>query len=736
MKKTFFIKGMHCASCVYVNEKALKAIAGIRDAQINLATQKATVELERDIPNHVLAEAIAKVGYQAVFEEGKDSIDHLAKEEKKKELKILKTKTILGLILSALIVWGSFPGLMNFSPSLVKNFYFQFILATVIQFYLGLQFYQAAIPALKKRLANMDTLVMIGTTAAYLYSTAMVFSPSFFKKIVGEPMPYFDVSAVIIALILLGRYLEAKAKAGTNEAIKRLISLQPKTARVIRQGKEVDLPIAEVLVGDKILVRPGEKIPVDGVIIEGQSTIDESMVTGESIPVDKKKGDLVIGGTMNKMGSFYMEAKKVGKETMLSQIIELVEEAQASKAPIQRQVDIIASYFVPIVIILAIFTFVLWYLLPFGGFLKAMLNAIAVLIVACPCAMGLATPTAIMVGTGQGAKLGILFKDAQSLELATKIKAIIFDKTGTLTKGQPEVKEIILADEKLKKEVFGENKFLQIAASLEYHSEHPLALAIVNFAKKKKLAFLKVKNFYAKAGFGVEGEIEGKKFFLGKISSQEGEITIAKKLKNEGKTVVYLYQEKKLMGILALADSLKDSAKKAVEALKSKGVDVWMITGDNKQTALAIGKELNLSKERVIAEVLPQEKEKWVKKVKDELGGKKALVAFVGDGVNDAPALAASDVGIAMGSGTDVAIETASMVLVNKDLLTIVKAIELSKRTLQTIYLNLFWAFIYNILLIPLAIVGKITPIFASAAMAFSSISVVSNSLLLKKRQV
>lgn len=736
MKKTFFIKGMHCASCVYVNEKALKAISGVKEAQINLATQKATVELEKDIPNKILAEAIARVGYQAVFEEVENSIDNLAEEEKKKELKILKTKTILSLILSALIVWGSFPGLMNFSPSLFKNFYFQLILATMIQFYLGFQFYQAAIPAFKKRLANMDTLVMIGTTAAYLYSVAMVLFPSFFKKIVVEPIPYFDVSAVIIALILLGRYLEAKAKAGTNEAIKRLISLQAKAARVIRQGKEIDLPIEEVLVGDKILVRPGEKIPVDGLIIEGQSTIDESMVTGESIPVDKKKGDLVIGGTINKMGSFYMEAKKVGKETMLSQIIKLVEEAQASKAPIQRQVDIIASYFVPIVIILAIFTFVLWYLLPFGGFLKAMLNAIAVLIVACPCAMGLATPTAIMVGTGEGAKLGILFKDAQSLELATKIKAIIFDKTGTLTKGQPEVKEIILADEKLKKEAFNEEKILQIAGSLEYHSEHPLALAIVNLAKKKKLTFLKVKNFYAKAGFGVEGEIEGKRFFLGKISSEEGEIEIAKRLKKEGKTVVYLYQEKKLIGILALADSLKDSAKKAVEVLKSKRIDVWMITGDNKQTASAIGKELNLSKERIFAEVLPQEKEKWVKKVKDELVGKKALVAFVGDGVNDAPALAASDVGIAMGSGTDVAIETASVVLVNKNLLTIVEAIELSKKTLQTIYLNLFWAFIYNILLIPLAIIGKITPIFASAAMAFSSISVVSNSLLLKKRKV
>ncbi len=504
---------------------------------------------------------------------------------------------------------------------------------------------------------------------------------------------------------------------------------------MIRQGKEIDLPIEEVVVGDKILVRPGEKIPVDGVIIEGQSTIDESMITGESIPVDKKKGDLVIGGTINKMGSFYLEAKKVGKETMLSQIIKLVEEAQASKAPIQRQVDIIASYFVPIVIILSIITFVVWYLIPGGGFVRAMLNAIAVLIIACPCAMGLATPTAIMVSTGKGATMGILFKDAQSLELAAKIKAIIFDKTGTLTKGQPEVKEIVLTKENLDDQEINKEKILQIASSLEYHSEHPIAKAIVNFAKSKKIKFLKINHFKAQSGFGVEGEINGKKYFLGKMFSEKDEIEESKKLKQEGKTVIYLYQEKKLMGVISLADTLKDTAKKTIEVLKSKNIDVWMITGDNIQTAISIGKELGLSKEKILAEILPQEKEKWLRKVKEELKGIKGLVAFVGDGINDAPALAASDVGIAMGSGTDVAIETATVVLVNKDLSTIVKAIDLSKKTLQTIYLNLFWAFFYNILLIPLAMIGKVSPIFASAAMAFSSVSVVSNSLLLKKRR-
>ena len=658
-----------------------------------------------------------------------------------------------------LIVWGSFPGLMEFSPLILKNFTFQFILATIVQFWGGWQFYQAALAALKNQIANMDVLVSLGTTVAWGYSTVVVFNPKFFSAAGIEPMPYFDVSAIIIALVLLGRYLEAKAKFKTSEAIKKLIGLQAKTAKVIREGKEINIPIEDVVIGDIIRVRPGEKIPVDGKIIEGESAVDESMVTGESMPVDKKVGDFVIGATINKTGSFLMKAEKVGSQTFLSQIISTVEKAQASKASIQRLADVVASFFVPIVIILAITTFVVWYFLPNGGLVRAMLNAIAVLIVACPCAMGLATPTAIMVASGIGASIGVLVKDAQALELSGKIKTMVFDKTGTLTKGKPEVTDIIAIDSatqflshesltsafggvpsKVKKLLSPHQiTILKLAASVEKHSEHPIGEAIVEKAKLESLKVFKVIKFKSLIGKGVEGEINGKKVYVGKLLDKNDKVEEGGILEEQGKTVVYVYLDGKLVGLIAIADTVKETAFETIKLLKKMGIEVYMITGDNKKTAQAIGKKVGISSDKIFAEVLPQEKEEIIRKLKLSFNHQSPtanITSFVGDGVNDAPALAAADIGMAVGSGTDIAMETASITLINNDLRSVIRAINLSKKTIKTIKLNLFWAFIYNIILIPVAMMGKINPIFASAAMAFSSISVVLNSLRLSKAKL
>ena len=722
IKQTFAIKGMHCASCVYTNEKALKAIPGVTDAAVNLASGKATLTTDSKVEKNKISDAIKSVGYQAMFE-SEESLDEKIKTEKIKELKNLRIKVFVSLSLGAIIVWGSFPGIMNFAPEIFKNFNFQFVLATVVQFWAGRDLYQAAISSLRHRIANMDTLVVIGTTVAFIYSTFVTFFPKFFMDLGIEVMPYFDVSTVIIGLILLGRYLEAQAKAGTGEAIKKLIGLQAKTARIIRNKKEIDISINEVVVGDLIRVRPGEKIPVDGVIVEGESAIDESMVTGESMPSTKYKGDTVIGATMNRSGSFIYKATKVGKDTLLSQIIKLVEEAQGSKAPIQRLADIISSYFVPIVIMLAIGTFVGWYV--FGSspiFVHAMLRAISVLIIACPCAMGLATPTAIMVGTGIGAQHGILIKDAESLETAHKVNTIIFDKTGTLTKGKPEVTDVI-------SNIKNKNDLIQLVASIEKNSEHPLGEAIVKKAEEKKLVLSKVEGFKSITGQGVEGMVSGKKVYVGKLLATD-KYDDGEKLKDQGKTVVYVYINSKLSGLIAIADTIKESSLEAILSLNKMGIETVMITGDNEATARAIGEKLGIKK--VLAEVMPQDKEREVKKFQKE--GK--IVAMVGDGINDAPALAAANIGIAMGSGTDVAIEAAGITLVNKNLQSVTSAIKLSKQTMRTIKLNLFWAFAYNVVLIPVAMIGLISPILASGAMAFSSISVVTNSLFLKKANI
>lgn len=742
VKKSFSIKGMHCASCVRVTERALKKTPGVKDAVVNLATAKATVTYDKDYCTlEQLAESVSKTGYMLELEE---KTDEVVKEEKRKELKNLRNKVIVSLGLGGLILWGSFPGLMETAPEILKNFFVQLILATPVQFWAGSAFYKATIPSLKNRTANMDTLVTLGTTVAYLYSAVVTVFPDQVISAGVDPMPYFDVATIVVGLILLGRFFEAKAKAGTSEAIKKLIGLQARTARLVKLGKDIDVPIEQVQMGDVIRVRPGEKVPVDGVILEGDSSIDESMITGESIPVDKAKGDTVVGATMNKSGTFTYKATKVGSETMLAQIIKLVEEAQGSKAPIQRLADLVSSYFVPIVIMLAFFTFGIWYI--FGGqyaFLFALLNTVAVLIIACPCAMGLATPTAIMVGTGLGAQHGILIKDAESLEIANKIKAIVFDKTGTLTKGKPEVTDIIgvgnhgsvTRDEK---------KLLHLAASIEKGSEHSLAEAIVNKAEEKKLTLSKVEKFQAIAGHGVKGLLNKQKVFFGNKRLMDRENVdyqeVSKQintLENEGKTVMMLSVNKRLVGLIAVADTIKDTAKEAVLGLKKKGIEVVMITGDNQRTAKAIAAKLGI--DRVLAEVLPNQKEAEVRKIQAE--GKR--VAMVGDGINDAPALAVADVGIAIGSGTDVAIEAADITLINKDLRSVVKTIELSRKTMRTIKLNLFWAFGYNVVLIPVAMGALypffgilLSPIFASVAMATSSISVVSNSLLLKKVKI
>lgn len=740
-KKTFSVKGMHCASCVYSIEKALKRIDGVTEANVNLASEKATVTYDpQKATDEHLVSAVSSAGYQALIKEEISSEDN-KKEEKQKELNNLKIKVIISAVLGTLILWGSFPGLSDTAPSVLKNFWLQLALALPVQFWAGLGFYRAAIPALKHRTANMDTLVAIGTSVAFSYSVFVTVFPQIVEGVGIEPMPYFDVSVIIIALILLGRFFEARAKAGTSEAIKKLIGLQAKTARIVRNGKEIDIPINEVKIGDLIRVRPGEKIPVDGTITEGESSIDESMVTGESIPVDKTKGSPVIGATINKTGTFIYKATKIGSETMLAQIIKLVQEAQGSKAPIQRLVDIISSYFVPIVIILAIFTFVVWYVFgPQPAFIYAMLNTVAVLIIACPCAMGLATPTAIMVGTGKGAQHGILIKDAESLEIAHKIDTIIFDKTGTLTEGKPIVTDIV----SLTTQNAERPTILRLAASIEKGSEHSLAEAIVKKAEEDKLKLEKVQNFKATAGHGVEGKIDGRKILIGNKKLMEKEkiplgnsITQIDKLEGEGKTVMILAVDNKAFGLIAVADTLKETAAEAVNKLNKMGIETVMITGDNQKTANAIAKKAGIK--RVLAEVLPHEKEREVRKIQSE----RRKVAMVGDGINDAPALAQADIGIAMGTGTDVAIEAADITLVNKDLRSVVTAIELSKKTMRTIKINLFWAFGYNVILIPVAMGALypffnllLNPIFASAAMALSSISVVTNSLLLKRQKI
>lgn len=693
-KQTFPIIGMHCASCAKLIEKSVSKVPGVISCSVNYGSESAVVDTEENVSEHQISKAIENAGYKAILSGSKTTKE----EEKNKEFKELKKKVIISSILSSIVFIGSFPEWFGIKMDMVTLL----ILSTPVQFWIGKDFYLATWSGLKNRAASMDTLIAIGTTAAYFYSVLSMFD-------IVEGM-YFDTAVVIITLILLGRYLEAKAKGHTSDAIKKLLGLQAKTARVVRDGVETDVPIEEVVVGDKIRVRPGEKIPVDGVILEGSSSVDESMVTGESIPTDKLVGSNVIGSTINKSGSFIFEALKVGNDSMLSGIVEMVKVAQSSRAPIARLADLVSSYFVPIVLMIAVATFIVWYVLGFP--VGAFINLVAVLIIACPCAMGLATPTAIMVGTGKGAEKGILIKDASSLEVMHKIKTIIFDKTGTLTKGHPVLTSFA-----------GKTGTLQIAASLEQGSEHSLGEAILEYAKNKNIKLLKVSNFKSIAGKGIEGTISGKKYFLGKSQDKNEEI---KKLESEGNTVMVLKQGTKYYGHIAVADKLKDGVKEVIQKLNDKGIETWMVTGDNERTARAIASLAGIK--NIMAEVMPNGKADKVKEFKN--------VAFVGDGVNDAPALAAADVGIAMGTGTDVAMESAGVTLLNKDFDLVLSAIDLSRGTMGIIKQNLFWAFGYNVVLIPAAALGMLNPMLASFAMAASSISVVLNSLRLNKVKI
>lgn len=738
VKKSFPIVGMHCASCAKLIERNLAKVPGVIACSVNYGSEAATVEVENPPAGGVdrlLEEAVEEAGYKAIINSKAGSknktADEIKEEEKAKELKDLKTKVIVSSVLSLVVFMGSFPEWFPFIPALLVSPLLLALLASPVQFWAGWKFYQATLSGLRNRTASMDTLIAIGTSAAYGYSLLSILG--IFKEM------YFDTAAIIITLILLGRYLEAKAKAHTSDAIKKLLGLAPKTARVVRGRKETDIPLDQVVVGDLVRVRPGEKVPVDGVVIEGVSSIDESMVTGESIPVEKIKGDTVIGATLNKSGSFIFKATKVGSETMLSQIVRMVSEAQSSRAPIQRLADSVSSYFVPIVLMAAVVVFVVWF--DAGLPLLAFVNMIAVLIIACPCAMGLATPTAIMVGTGRGAEKGILVKDAQALETFHKVKTIIFDKTGTLTAGKPVVTDIVFATT----HNLQTKDLLQIAASLEKGSEHSLAEAIVGEATEKALSLNKLTEFKAHSGRGIEGVIEGMRYTFGnrslmvggKVQLDEGIEGKATALEDNGKTVMFLARDSKLLGVIAVADTLKPNVYETVKMLGEKNIETWMITGDNERTAKAIARQAGIK--NYLASVLPQDKAEKVKEFKSRHG----VVAFAGDGINDAPALASADVGIAMGTGTDVAIESAGVTLLNKDIRSVVTAINLSRVTLSIIKQNLFWAFAYNVVLIPVAagILYPFTgwllnPALAAFAMAASSISVVGNSLRLKSVKI
>ncbi|MCG2717998.1 MAG: heavy metal translocating P-type ATPase [Nanoarchaeota archaeon] len=722
VKTTLSIKGMHCASCSVNIEKALNKKKGIKSANVNFATEKGVIEFDpKLVTEENIIEVPTSMGYIAdvMTEKSNDKVDKL----KDKEIGTLKIKLIIGILLAtpALIL-----GMFFMTSPIPYQDYILWALATPVQFYIGSQFYRGAWGALKNKTSDMDTLVALGTSAAYFYSVyAVLFIP--------DGHQYFEASAVLITLVILGKYLESIAKGKTSEAIKKLMGLSPKTATVIRNNKEIKIPIDNVKVNDIILVKPGEKIPVDGVIVDGHSSVDESMVTGESIPVEKKKGDSVIGATINKTGSFKFKATKVGKNTTLSRIIKLIEDAQGSKAPIQRFADVISSYFVPVVIAISIISFLLWYFAFGAEFSFALIVAVSILVIACPCALGLATPTAIMVGTGKGAQNGILIKGGEALETAHKLTHIILDKTGTITKGDPEVTEIIPLTK------LPEKSILELAASIEKNSEHPLAEAIVKKAKSMKLK--DVKGFNAIPGHGVTAKIGAKRYYFGNQKlMNDYKITFPKdkmlSLESEGKTVMVLAEDKKVLGLVAVADTIKDTSTEAIKKLQDLDIKVYMITGDNERTANAIAKQVGIT--NVFAEVLPEDKAKYVKKLQKE--GK---VAMVGDGINDAPALAQADIGIAMGSGTDVAMETGDVVLMRDDLLDVPKAIKLSRLTMSKIRQNMFWALFYNSLGIPIAagvlypFTGwLLSPMIAGGAMAMSSVSVVTNSLLLKAKRL
>ena len=769
------ITGMHCVNCAATVEKALNKVQpGIVTASVNFATEKAHIAyLPGQVTPTDLIAAIEGAGYGVVEADPGQQLEDVEQAAREAEIREQTRKFWTGVAFSLpLFIFSmarDFALLGTWSDALWGH-WLMFVLATPVQFYVGWDYYTGGFKALRNGAANMDVLVAMGSSAAFFYSLPVTVALTLGSTALGSHV-YFETAAVIITLIKLGKLLEVRAKDQTGAAIKKLMGLQAKTARVVRNGEEIDIPIEQVAVGDVVIVRPGERIPVDGVIIEGNSTVDESMLTGESIPADKGEGDPVIGATINKQGRLKFEAHKVGAETALAQIIRLVQEAQGSKAPIQRLADRVASVFVPAVIAIAAVTLLVWWFIVDVGFTPSMIRMVAVLVIACPCTLGLATPTAIMVGTSRGAEQGILFKDSKALELAHSLKVVILDKTGTITTGEPSVTDVVIAERdtpgvianvlESQPEVRGEIKgklkeeaaLLWLAASAERGSEHPIGEAIVRSAQERELSPVEPSQFEALAGHGVIAQVEGNQVVLGNLRMMnERNVDLngleieAKKLQTQAKSVIWAAVDGKAAGLIAVADTIKPGSKEAIAQMHQLGLQVVMVTGDNRATAESIGNALGI--DHILAEILPEDKAAEVKKLQREMEQKSenlGCVAMVGDGINDAPALAQADVGIAIGTGTDVAMEAADVTLISGDLRSVPQAIALSKATMRVIKQNLFWAFFYNVLLIPVAagvlhpftflpmMLRALHPVLAAFAMAFSSVTVVGNSLRMKR---
>lgn len=749
--QTFHIRGMHCASCQTIVTKEVQKIAGVKTCDVNFATEKATIQMASgEVPIEQINARLVPLGYEFVSDEKiKPHADHLGlqdpKQERMNELERQKERVLLvlpiALLVFALMMWDIAARLFQSIPNLPMpmewlNILF-FILATISIFWAGKLFVQGVVTFFRYRVANMDSLIGIGTLSAYLYSAFITLVPGARELLRVPEHTYFDVTIVVIGFVLLGKYLETRSKLRTGQAIEKLLVLQAKTALVIRDGKEVEIPVEQVQAGEQIRVKPGTKIPVDGIILEGSTSIDESMMTGESIPVDKREGDVVIGSTINKQGSIVIQASKIGSDTVLSQIISMVERAQGSRAPIQALADRISGVFVPIVLMIAVVSFVLWVAIGsiYWGFSTAfsfgLLSFVGVLVIACPCALGLATPTAIIVGVGRGAEQGMLIKDAESLERLSKVTTIVFDKTGTITRGTPEVTDLVRLDT-----TYQEQEIIRLAASLEAHSEHPLAQAIVRRAGSS--ALYSVTGFRAQEGVGIEGVVAGRHMKIRKPLDHDTSFSEdIQVLQSEGKTVVVVCVEEKEIGLIAISDTIKKGAKEVVRKLHRMGLKTVMLTGDNERTGKYIAAKVGI--ETILAEVMPQEKAYKIK----ELQQAGQSVVMVGDGINDAPALVQADVGMAMATGTDVAIESAGITVLGGDIVKIPQAIQLARLTMKTVRQNLFWAFIYNLIGIPLAsgilypFLGLLlNPVFAGLAMAFSSVSVVGNSLRLKAKKL
>ena len=744
---TLPLEGMTCASCVLRVEKTLKKIQGVHEINVNLATEKVSLTFDEAHTSLVqLAAAVEEAGYKLILQAEKNisyadtekNISSLTNDTQRRNeaFQKLKKEFLFSLSLSAPVMIVSMMGMSEWGVTIIPfsmetlNIIL-LVATTLVMLIAGKRFFVNALRQAKHFSSDMNTLVAVGTGTAYLYSAIVIVFPSILHITNAGHHIYFDTASTIITLILFGKVLEAKAKNKTTDAIKKLMGLQPKNAHIIRNDAVVEIPLHEIILDDIVLVRPGEKIPVDGIVTKGFTTVDEAMVTGESIPVEKHSGTKVIGSTLNKNGSIQFRATAVGNNTVVAQIIKLVEDAQSSKAPIQQLADKIASVFVPIVMSIAVCTFLVWYIAIGVGFASAMMNFITVLIIACPCALGLATPTAIMVGTGVGASNGILIKNAESLERTHKIQTMVFDKTGTITEGHPSVTNVIPLHN------YDEQLLITFSASLEQHSEHPLGKAIVDYAIKNSIPLQEVTSFQSTTGFGISGSIQGEKIIIGNIALMKEHTAniveaehIAATLSAEGKTSLYILINNEIAGIIAVADMMQTHVRETMHALKKMNIAVAMITGDNKNTARVIATSAQIP--TVIAEVLPHDKAKFIK----EFQTQGQVVAMAGDGINDAPALAQADVSFSMGTGTDVAMETADITLIKHDIRGVLHAIALSRNTIHTIQQNLFWAFIYNAVGIPLAAMGMMNPVIAAGAMAMSSVSVISNSLRLKFKKL